>query len=112
MIKAKNFKLQNAVPTSRGDEIGLTFKGWGYFDLGITVHWVKELNMEPYELEHELYFDDTGKWETHAISFPKSILNRIKQAKQVVVQAPSNGVQADQPAKKAAAKAKKTKIWK
>ena len=46
VVKAKSSKLRNAVPTCRGDEIALSYKGWGY--VGITIHWVAELGMSPY----------------------------------------------------------------
>ena len=45
------------------------------------MYWVKDLKMEPYELEHELYFDGRGKWDTHSITFPKSVVKKIRERK-------------------------------
>ena len=43
-------------------EVSLTYKGWGTFEMPITLHFKKELGIPPKTFDHELCFDGRGEW--------------------------------------------------
>ena len=50
--------------------VSISYNGWGYFDLGIIIHFKKETGKsEPLSLTHMLHFEEKGKWKTIKIPF-------------------------------------------
>ena len=51
------------VKAAVGQKLEITYKGWGYFNVPITIYWSKHTGIkEPLELDHMLSFNGNGKW--------------------------------------------------
>ena len=64
-------KLLQKVEAKAGDrEVALKRRGWGYFELPITIHFHKELKIEPMECYHMLDFDN-GDYKVKTLTLSK-----------------------------------------
>ena len=68
-------------------ECSLTYKGWGYFDIPMTLHWKVDLGGEAFNktitFDHLLSFDGPGKWREVVICISKSKLQKLIEKKRV-----------------------------
>ena len=51
------------VKPTANQNLQITYRGWGYFNVPITIYWSKQSGIkEPMELNHMLCFEGNGKW--------------------------------------------------
>ena len=59
----------------------MAFTGWGTFDIPITIHFKRELCLEPenrrMELDHELSFEGNGKWRSVNMPLKKTVAIKL-----------------------------------
>ena len=65
------------VKSQPGKRVEISTKGWGYFDLPMTIYFKKSLGLEPVTIEHELCFDGDGKWEKYRFEVSKARLRTV-----------------------------------
>ena len=58
------------------------FKGWGTFDIPVTIHFRRELQLEAdkrqLKLDHYLSFDGNGKWRTVVLPIKKAAALKLE----------------------------------
>ena len=59
------------------EQIEITYSGWGYFDLPVTIYFKKETGLEPMSVEFELNFDDNGAWRDYKTRISRKKLGAI-----------------------------------
>ena len=62
---------------SKAGEISLSYKGWGYFDLPVEVHFKDELKLDPIKISHLLCFDWGGDWNTYSVNIDEEKLKQF-----------------------------------
>ena len=59
----------------------MTFTGWGTFDIPITIHFKRELCLEPenrkMDLNHYLCFNGNGKWRSVNLPIKKTVAIKL-----------------------------------
>ena len=65
------------VAAARPDEISISYKGWGWFTMPITITFRPELGIEPIVVDHDLHFDGAGSWKTISITINEERLKRV-----------------------------------
>ena len=68
---------KNKLAVSRPDEITLSYRGWGYFDMPITITFRPQLELDPIIIDHELCFENKGDWKTISITMNEEKLKNI-----------------------------------
>ena len=84
-FKVKNHKVlvtpktidKNKNKFGKAHEISLSYKGWGYFDMPIEVHFKDILNIPPIKITYTLCFDEGGNWHTYSVPIDEEKLKQF-----------------------------------
>ena len=70
---------QDIKTTNEKDEYAMTFKGWGCFNIPITIYFRRTTGLNPRTMsfDHMLNFDGAGKWKTISIMIPKANAKKL-----------------------------------
>jgi len=84
LIDRVKFKLHRSFPnpvrvvkSHPGQGIELSSKGWGYFDVPMTIYWNEGTGMKVAHCEHELCFEGKGKWRTITMMMNRDRVNAM-----------------------------------
>ena len=60
------------------DQIGITYVGWGSYDIPITIYFKEKAKLEPLILTHYLCFERPGEWRNCKFKINKQRLRSLR----------------------------------